>query len=1670
MTSLKYFKMKNITLSYFLLLFTFCISYAQMDINGQSLFGNEWIDYDKTYYKLSVEEDGVYRVRMSELASAGMPISNIEGKELQLYYFGESYPIYVNNTGSLSNSDFIEFVGQKNRGELDKQLYREWETMQLNPNYSLFTDQSVYYLTWEDGSDNDMRVKDIADNVPNGATFETYYMHEEKISFNNFHHKPTYNGSDRIRYSTFDETEGFAGTLKRDQDIEFSTSSFFDNAQESASLNLRFGTNDPEGGHSVIISIDGDDLYTEDFDSYRLFDLTFDLDANQIENTTEVNIRGNASNSDRYNLAYGSLTYPRAFDFETSDIISFNVKSNQNTSYYSFENFGGENIIAFDSKGLNRIQTSVTGNNIRYALPSGEERPLYLYNGDAGIKSVGSVQEKKFIDYTLVDPSYVILTSEKLNNSEGEENIISKYSEYRSSSQGGSYDAYSVNVEDLYDQYAYGIVRTPMSIRNFAHYIESQWSELKLIYIVGKGIEYSDYRTTEQQENNNTPEFYVPSWGVPGSDNLLFSEKGSFVPFKGIGRIACQNKEELRDYFDKVQVYEDNDRFAQTLEDLAWKKRVVHLSGGDPAIQNIIFSHLGDMGEIIEESDFGAEVTTFTKTSVDPLQDANSVQILNALNEGVSILTFFGHSAVGTFDFSLEDPSAYENYGVWPFIMSLGCHSGNIHSATTGLSENFVLEKDKGSIAFLAASSTAYINTQYTSGKNFYSNLGNELYGQTLGELIRVMIESKKDLTSIGEVTLQQQLTFHGDPALILQDYNAPDYTLDFTSAAVEPSIVSTTVDSFEFCVDIYNIGRVEQSDLDVKLIHELPSGETFNSYERIILAPDNNTQICFKIANPGIDGQGRNKIRVILDEENKIQELAPGAEDNNELRKTVNEIGFDFFVLDETARPIYPGEFSIVSDKENFKLRASSTNIFLENQNYHFEIDTTENFDSPLLDKGVVNAGGGLIEWSPIINMENNIVYYWRVSPEPKDDNIGFLWSNSSFVYLEESSEGWNQSHFFQYRKDDLTFMDVNEETRRFENRQVFFDNTVYNQFPTEDIWWNFFNGQRVNALNPIDDAPFLAIFGMNGRGWVRNENLDDFGSVPYRPILFLYRLDKPEDHENIKALLASFPDDTRVVVMTMLKNENSSLNVDMWDDVRAQLGYNIIDVLEDYGSTKAGGFEQTGTVPYTLIFDKGDQVINEAIGESITDFHTISYSISRFAHSGSFVSTDIGPAQAWQTLEWNVEEIGENDVIDLKIIGVKSDGNVDTLYSITELENNYDLSEVSSVVYPYMRLQYNVVDPTLPGAIGPLTPQLDYWRIRYQGIPESVINSDESLVFRSDTLNRGEILSFQARASNISSSDMDSLLVKYTILDVNNNSEDFVVRNNPLIKNTNQELSFERNTSDMSGDYTFIVEINPNDDQPEQYHFNNLGIRRFHVRTDNINPVLDVKFDGITILDYDIVSATPEIKIELKDDNSFLLLDDVEAFQLAIIDPNGNREDILANDDRLEFIAASENNNTAQLIFRPSFAIDGDYEMFVQAIDKSGNFSGDLEYNTHFTVILDSRISEILNYPNPFSASTKFVFTITGTVVPDDMTISIYNMSGQLVKEITTEELGPLRIGTNMTEYEWDGSDGFGNKLASGIYVFKVDFTNQDNFNVFQSTNQSSSQGGFGKLVIMR
>jgi flagellar hook assembly protein FlgD len=78
---------------------------------------------------------------------------------------------------------------------------------------------------------------------------------------------------------------------------------------------------------------------------------------------------------------------------------------------------------------------------------------------------------------------------------------------------------------------------------------------------------------------------------------------------------------------------------------------------------------------------------------------------------------------------------------------------------------------------------------------------------------------------------------------------------------------------------------------------------------------------------------------------------------------------------------------------------------------------------------------------------------------------------------------------------------------------------------------------------------------------------------------------------------------------------------------------------------------------------------------------------------------------------------------------------------------------------------------------------------------------------------------------------------------------------------------------------------------------------------------------------------------------------------------------------------------------------------------------------------------------------------------------------VSGRVVREITQDELGLLRIGNNATDYAWDGKDEFGDQLANGVYLYKVIIRkNGDQVELRESGGDRGFKNGYGKLYLLR
>jgi flagellar hook assembly protein FlgD len=137
-----------------------------------------------------------------------------------------------------------------------------------------------------------------------------------------------------------------------------------------------------------------------------------------------------------------------------------------------------------------------------------------------------------------------------------------------------------------------------------------------------------------------------------------------------------------------------------------------------------------------------------------------------------------------------------------------------------------------------------------------------------------------------------------------------------------------------------------------------------------------------------------------------------------------------------------------------------------------------------------------------------------------------------------------------------------------------------------------------------------------------------------------------------------------------------------------------------------------------------------------------------------------------------------------------------------------------------------------------------------------------------------------------------------------------------------------------------------------------------------------------------------------------------------------------------------------------------EGKHTIRVKAWDISNNTG---EGSTEFIVAanLQGAISELMNYPNPFAASTNFRFNHTVNGSDLKVTINIYTLDGRLVKSLQQSISGTGLV----DNINWDGQTDAGTNLSKGIYVFQAVISGKNSVGSSLSTNSKLS-----KLVIMK
>lgn len=1646
-------------------------------------YGNEWINYSQNYYKIKIAQNGIFRIDSATLVNAGIPLSSINPKNFQLFHNGIQQYIYIEGESDnvFNSSDFIEFYAQKNDGVLDSSLYVNTAFVP-NPYYSLINDTAVYFLTWNAAlANNRMQVE--TDTAFSSYIPDDYFFRDEVLEYHNLYYEgETDNvGGTDARYT---KAEGWfdANVIYLGASIAYNVAtpnvysagpnSIIETVALGASNDASIALND----HQLKVEYNGNlfvDTLFKGYAANRFMKAVSSVALGAPFTTFQFSSINAGFTSNRTAVSFIRVKYPHTMNLENKNNYLFYVPENlsQSKSFFSFTNFNASGIVhVYDLTNAKRIAVLTNGTSDSVLIPNnGTEKKCFI-TSDGYIQAITVLEPvgaaAQFVDYSLlaVDSAYVIVTHKSLMTA------AQDYKNYRSTNMfGGFHNVVIADIDQLYDQFAYGIVKSPLSIKGFSKFLLNSYpSPPQNLFLIGKSYHMVLLRTD--------PTYYatdlVPSFGNPSSDNLFTAglSGGVVVPAIPTGRLAAKTPTDVDAYLNKVQQYENS----ITNPPAEWKKNVLHFGGGTSAYEQVAFeSFLNGFKTSIEDTLYGGDVSTFLKTSSSPISINTSDTLQDFMDNGVSLMTFFGHASGSGFDLSIDDITSYNPLpGHYPFMLANGCYSGDIHSTELTTSENYVINPNKGMIGYLASVGLGVPYTLNMFSSVFYKQIALTNYGNSVGSSIRNVI-AYNEAAALSDPILMatcNEMTLHADPAIVLNAQKKSDYKI--TNSDVFFDLSNPSPDSIVIYVVRTNLGRTSNDSIFTQAYRTFPDGSN-QTYLSFSLAPKFKDTVAIKIPWDYSKDIGLNKVRITLDYFNRVDELS---ETNN----ATSDI--TFMISGGDIVPVYPYEFAIIP-KDTITLKASTADLFAPLRNYIFQIDTADTFNSPFLQSSpLISSIGGVITWKPSLNFDPTIVYYWRVSPDSTSVFSGYNWRESSFQFIP-NKRGWEQAHFFQFKNNGYQYVNFNRPLRKFDFVNDIKSLQCNNGISSYINWMNVnykLNGslQYVSswAIPGFTIAVFDPISNISVKSISIGGGLSQFGSSTYAPI------GTPEN-------ACDFSDTdsmNRAKITNFIMNEIPN-------------GYPVLAYSQDFHSIPSYeeslflafetlGSSQIRSVPsqrsYILFGTKGDPIGSaaEVIADSIDSFIQLDTALVSNWNKGSISSPIIGPALSWDSLSWkqhHMDGLSSYDSVFVQLIGIMPDGSEDTLanFSSAQLDIGNLASYVSASTYPNIRLVAYMKDDTLNSP-----PQLERWQVIYTPVPEAAINPILGY-YAKDSVAEGDNIIVHLPIQNISEYTFnDSLLLTYWIEDANR-------INHPLPSKLKKNLfspeeiivdTINLNTNAFPGSNTLWVEVNPihpidtldlPKTQLEQYHFNNIVRIPFHVSVDKINPLLDVTFDGVHILNSDIISSKPTILIQLKDENQFLALNDTADFKVFIKSPNLSNPQRIYFGPLMSFVPAVLPNNSCKINLTPVLFEDGKYQLIVQAKDKSDNQSGSIDYKINFEVINKSTITEVMNYPNPFSTATHFVFTLTGSEVPTYFKIQILTITGKVIREITNDELGALHIGRNITEYAWDGKDEFGDQLANGVYLYRVvSSLRGEDIEKRESGADQFFKKGFGKMFLMR
>jgi hypothetical protein len=200
-----------------------------------------------------------------------------------------------------------------------------------------------------------------------------------------------------------------------------------------------------------------------------------------------------------------------------------------------------------------------------------------------------------------------------------------------------------------------------------------------------------------------------------------------------------------------------------------------------------------------------------------------------------------------------------------------------------------------------------------------------------------------------------------------------------------------------------------------------------------------------------------------------------------------------------------------------------------------------------------------------------------------------------------------------------------------------------------------------------------------------------------------------------------------------------------------------------------------------------------------------------------------------------------------------------------------------------------------------------------------------------------------------------------------------------------------------------------------------------------DITGPKVNLYMNDQNFINGSLTNENPKFIAKVEDENGINTTGNGIGHDITVYLDESTEKSIILND---YYQAELNSYQKGNILYGFNNLSEGNHNIKFKVWDVYNNST---ESSIDFVVAKNASIAlnHVLNYPNPFTTATTFMFEHNKPCQSLDVMIQIFTVSGKLIKTIN-ESIAT--VGFRSQEITWNGLDDFGDKIGKGVYIYKL------------------------------